>query len=168
MHANDLNPSSYQYLKENLDLNKIPKSDLIQCYNLDGAEFIQKIIGKKLVKYYETKSEGKVHILMNLPALATTFLPHFRGIIDQESYEKFKNVINVPTVHVYAFSKAENSSEDLTKECCNQLEVKEIKDISVNYVRDVAPKKIMYRISFPLTLEMMLKIEESQAKKIKI
>ena len=106
---------------------------------------------------------------MNLPALATTFLPNFRGIIDKASYEKLREVKNVPKVHVYAFSKAEDSTEDLTKECCNQLEVKEIKDISVNYVRDVAPKKIMYRVSFPLTFEMMLKIEESQeAKKIKL
>ena len=168
VHANDLNPSSYHFLKENMALNKV-QTNSIHCYNLDGAEFIKTIIGDQLIKYYQDNKQGNVHILMNLPALATTFLPNFRGIIDKESYEKLREFKNVPKVHVYAFSKSEDSTEDLTKECCNQLEVKEIKDISVNYVRDVAPKKIMYRVSFPLTFEMMLKIEESQeAKKIKL
>ena len=109
---------------------------------------------------------GNVHIVMNLPAIATTFLPNFRGIIDYAVYEKLKNVQNIPTVHVYAFSKPENS-QDLIKECCNQLEVSEIQDIKVNYVRDVAPNKIMYRISFPLTFDIMLKVEESDVKKSK-
>ena len=105
---------------------------------------------------------------MNLPALATTFLSNFRGIIDSETYEKLKNLSKLPTVHVYAFSKPENADEELIKECCDQLEVNEIKNISVNYVRDVAPKKIMYRVTFPLTFEMMLaKSEEPAFKKLK-
>ena len=103
---------------------------------------------------------------MNLPAIATTFLPNFRGILDSETYEKLKNIQILPTIHVYAFSKPENS-QDLIKECCNELEVSEIQDIKVNYVRDVAPNKIMYRISFPLTFEIMLKVEEPNVKKLK-
>ena len=56
VHANDLNPSSFQYLKENIDLNKI-KPDLIHCYNLDGGDFIKNIIGPKLVEYYQENIE---------------------------------------------------------------------------------------------------------------
>ena len=61
VHANDLNPSSFQYLKENIGLNKI-KSDLMHCYNLDGGEFIKTIIGPKLVEYYQENNEV-IHVL---------------------------------------------------------------------------------------------------------
>lgn len=37
--ANDLNPDSVKYLKENVELNKV--SELVTAYNLDGGDFIK-------------------------------------------------------------------------------------------------------------------------------
>ncbi|KAG9303732.1 hypothetical protein G9A89_018629 [Geosiphon pyriformis] len=42
VYANDLNPVSYKYLKENSELNKV--QNRIIPYNLDGREFIRKIV----------------------------------------------------------------------------------------------------------------------------
>lgn len=46
--ANDLNPSSYEYLKKNIQLNKIVPT-LMETYNMDGREFIRSVVKKDLV-----------------------------------------------------------------------------------------------------------------------
>ena len=51
------------------------------------------------------------------------------------------------------------------------LQVDEIPDLNVNFVRDVAPKKEMFRVTFPLQLEFVLKksdVQEPCEKKQKI
>ncbi|KAH7932835.1 hypothetical protein HPB49_003342 [Dermacentor silvarum] len=47
--ANDLNPHSYTWLNHNVTLNKV--SDRVTTYNMDGREFIQKVMGETLVKH---------------------------------------------------------------------------------------------------------------------
>ena len=47
IYANDLNPSSFEYLKNNKTLNKI--KDNFNCYNLDGSEFIKTVVRKELI-----------------------------------------------------------------------------------------------------------------------
>jgi len=42
VHANDLNPTSYKYLNENVKLNKISE-DRISTYNLDGRDFVREL-----------------------------------------------------------------------------------------------------------------------------
>ena len=158
VHANDLNPSSFEYLQKNVILNKI--KDHFHSYNLDGGEFIRTVVKKGIEEYYESQeNKGQIHILMNLPALATTFLGNFRGLISQEQCAKWNSLPNkkLPYVHVYAFSKDDDKDTDLTKECCDQLSVEEIAGLKLNFVRDVGPKKDMYRVTFPLTLEILSK-----------
>merc|ERR1719266_956787 len=149
IYANDLNPSSFEYLKNNKTLNKI--KDNFNCYNLDGSEFIKTIVRKELI---DGQNEGQVHILMNLPAIATTFLPSFKNLITQEQLEKRQDKNN-PIVHVYAFGKGDDKEAELVKECCEQLQVEVIENLKLHFVRAVSGNKDMYRISFPITLEML-------------
>lgn len=48
--ANDLNPSSFQYLERNVKLNKMKGFGCVQCYNLDGRDFIKTVIKKDLTE----------------------------------------------------------------------------------------------------------------------
>ena len=91
---------------------------------------------------------------MNLPAIATTFLPSFKNLITQEQLKKRQDNNN-PIVHVYAFGKGDDKEAELVKECCEQLQVEVIENLKLHFVRAVSGNKDMYRISFPLTLEML-------------
>jgi len=165
VHANDLNPSSYEYLQKNVQLNKICIENF-HCYNLDGAQFIEQIVSKELEKCLECS--GNIHILMNLPAMAMTFLPSFKNLLKPEICHKWAQMKRkVPLVHVYAFNKmvdindiSVDAKEELAKEACAQLKVDKIEDLKVHYVRNVAPYKDMYRVTFPLTIEIMMMEEE--------
>ncbi len=153
VHANDLNPESHKYLVSNVKLNKIPEHK-IKCYNLDGAEFIKTIVKSGLEEHYRDKKEADVHIPMNLPALATEFLPNFKGLLtdsDLVQEESFQG----PMVHVYAFSNAENKEADLKQICQRNLDCDEIECMSVNFVRNVSANKDMFRISFRLPYKVL-------------
>ena len=108
VHANDLNPSSYEYLKQNIQLNKL-KEDYFHTYNLDGGEFIKEKFPSVLEKFYQDPDETQnLHVLMNLPALAVTFLPNFKKLInDVDIIDNWKKK-NPPLVHVYAFSNVKD------------------------------------------------------------
>jgi len=75
VEANDLNPESYKWLLKNRKANKIPEDKLI-CHNGDARDFIKSMMAKYAVEDDGTK--GKIHVTMNLPALATQFLDAFR------------------------------------------------------------------------------------------
>ncbi|KAI8137185.1 Met-10+ like-protein-domain-containing protein [Fennellomyces sp. T-0311] len=70
VYANDLNPASYQWLNENIKLNKITKG--ISTYNLDGREFIRKAVEDLQATSNDWKTFD--HFVMNLPATAMEFL----------------------------------------------------------------------------------------------
>ncbi|VDP90378.1 unnamed protein product, partial [Echinostoma caproni] len=88
--ANDLNPASYEWLMRNVQANRTAKRSLdnITCYNLDGREFIRKVV---LPHYWSSVDDGPVNtssgddelhplryvVVMNLPALAPDFLDAF-------------------------------------------------------------------------------------------
>jgi hypothetical protein len=63
VYANDLNPRSYHYLKQNADLNKV--ADRIRPYNMDGRAFVRHLVAGG-VQFHQ--------VLMNLPAIAIEFL----------------------------------------------------------------------------------------------
>lgn len=169
VYANDLNPFSYESLVRNIKLNSCDSS-LITCSNLDGREFIQTVVKQKLTCFYsETKTFEEINkenitgisILMNLPALAYTFLDAFRGLLCE--VEDFNANLTLPIVHCYCFTNLTEATEkwggDMNIELKHRvLEVvgglKE-EDLALRLVRDVAPQKVMMCVSFTLTPEVL-------------
>jgi hypothetical protein len=102
-------------------------------------------------------------VIMNLPAIAHTFLPTFRGLflnaghlVSQlpDSKEKSRvwkrNAEGLPWIHCYGFSKNE---EDPVKDFHKIVEKSmgaELPDAIVRIVRSVAPQKMMLLASFSL------------------
>ena len=132
--ANDLNPDSYESMKENVLLNKVNPTAL-QTFNEDGRIFIQKSIDR-LHKLREEHKEVTVmmpksskgenpkkkaknqtvevpeyfsHYVMNLPASAIEFLDGFRGLYRGKSFEAKPPL---PMVHVHCFFKFDPFQEE--------------------------------------------------------
>lgn len=158
--ANDLNPDSYHWLNENAKNNKV-NMKLFQSYNLDGKDFIQTVFKKYMMDYCkgeEKLAEGaKIHVTMNLPALAVEFLQYFNGLIkDSDVIEKLDcNII----VYVYCFAVGDcpASVEKVAKEMvyknigCNiSSDIVDVFD-----VRNVSPKKEMMRVTFKLSKNVL-------------
>ncbi|QLL33383.1 hypothetical protein HG536_0E02940 [Torulaspora globosa] len=60
--ANDLNPESFKYLRENIELNKV--SPLVEALNLDGGEFISKSF--ELLSQWRERTKGKISVPLKL------------------------------------------------------------------------------------------------------
>ena len=103
VYANDLNPASYAYLLKNAEQNKC--SNLLHGYNLDGRKFVMELAKRDI---------AFDHAPMNLPQTATEFLDVFIGLRrrfnDPSSYR-------TPTIHVYAFSTADDVIDDVRRRC---------------------------------------------------
>lgn len=149
VHANDLNPKSYEYMCINAKLNKV--NHLVSCYNMDGRDFVRMLVDKGV--QFD-------HVLMNLPGSAVEFLDVFVNLFPA-SY-----VGRLPMIHVYTFIKGDTRTE-------SQKMVEDAKRVVEKYlsitdpstidytevvdVRDVAPKKNMYCVSFKLPESVGLK-----------
>eukprot|EP00041_Stephanoeca_diplocostata_P041618 m.8436 g.8436 ORF g.8436 m.8436 type:complete len:189 (+) comp6373_c0_seq1:3-569(+) len=101
------------------------------------------------------------HAVMNLPASATEFLDAFRGILwhvrDTMSPEQ------LPMIHCYCFSKAEDLAKDGVRLCEEGLGGPLDAPYSVHEVRDVAPKKRMLCVSFRLPARIAFMSREEVA-----
>lgn len=155
--ANDLNPASYKWLQHNLKRNKC--SNQAQTSNKDGRDFILNDIHNDLLKRFQaaTTDSYKIHITMNLPAMAVEFLSAFRGLFEKDKSIDFSiEAFNYPLVHVYAFAKGTNTKELVLKLVEDNLQ-HPLKDNlhGVHFVRNVAPNKDMYRVSFYLTEQIL-------------
>jgi tRNA (guanine37-N1)-methyltransferase len=173
-YANDLNPSSYASLVENISLNKV--EDVVKASNVDGRAFIisaSKVLrqrhaagesfdlnktkpSRKRAKFSTTADAAGAlpvppyfaHFVMNLPATAIEFLDAFRGLYKDEQ----KDMI-LPTIHVHCFTKLSEAQgrADMTERISTALGSQiSGKDISFHHVRRVAPSKDMYCCSFKL------------------
>ncbi|KAG7673758.1 hypothetical protein KSW81_006949 [Nannochloris sp. 'desiccata'] len=194
--ANDLNPDSYHWLVENININKVGYT--VCPFNLDGREFMRNAAGGKLQveftsvaspqqskkkkrerkKQEEEQKTGEEndtvhaavvteepkaavpdaprfpvpippfhHIVMNLPATAVEFLDALNGSFDPGMW-KGKDL---PTVHVYAFLKKDETVQDLQRRMEAALGGPlESSSIEFYSVRDVAPNKQMFCASFRL------------------
>ena len=139
VYANDLNPESYKYLVMNRTKNKCKD---LKCYNMDARAFCH---------YLQDEGIDFHHVLMNLPASAPEFLDAFRGFTGK----------TLPKIHVHCFGPKslpaeDNSSQNdaLIKRCSKALGLTLEKDeVTIHMVRDVAPKKNMYCVSFDLPEE---------------
>lgn len=68
--ANDLNPSSFEWLMRNIKENSSSKRrlDNVTCYNLDGREFIRKVMNIGMVmKYHSVDGTLKFVRALSLP-----------------------------------------------------------------------------------------------------
>ena len=177
--ANDLNPESFKWIKENEKINKV--SECHSSFNLDGRDFIKTVVKEDLIQEWKAFSEGKetavknFHVVMNLPSLATQFLDSFVGLMTQEeevirSLKQFK----LPIVHCYCFVKGSDKEEN-RKRAIQSTESVLQTDLSsfieeVTFVRKVSPNKDMFRVSFILPEDVVfakkhkkLKVEDSNS-----
>lgn len=166
--ANDLNPESYKWLKKNAAINKL--KDNFKAFNMDGRDFLSKIVKNDILARRAQDLSGSEHIIMNLPASAVEFLDILPDCFTQEELKKvcLKSLI----FHIYCFVKA-NKGDDacmLGKLLIEQklgytLPTDSIVDI--HDIRDVSPNKQMVRVSF-LLKPKTVKNEEPAMKKLKI
>ncbi|XP_029900798.1 LOW QUALITY PROTEIN: tRNA (guanine(37)-N(1))-methyltransferase [Myripristis murdjan] len=145
--ANDLNPESYRWLQHNCKLNKVESK--VRTFNLDGRAFIQGPLKQELPPLLKAKT--KVHVVMNLPALALEFLDAFRGLLHQDpSCDE-----NLPTVYCYGFSKDDSPEKDMVQRASSSLGFSLEDRCSVHFVRNVAPNKDMMCVRFTLPKEVL-------------
>lgn len=161
VYSNDLNPESYKWLVENVKTNK-KATDNIECCNMDARDFIRTVVKTKISEIWQN-DKGDVeslHIVMNLPALAITFIDVFQGLFkDSPHLRSYAKIL--PKVHVYAFSKSEEPIKDIKSQCehylgaaldANHLE-------AVHFVRNVAPNKEMMRASFFVPIDVLFDLD---------
>ncbi|KAK7265017.1 hypothetical protein RJT34_32633 [Clitoria ternatea] len=84
------------------------------------------------------------HVIMNLPASAVQFLDAFRGSIQRKYWKG-----SLPWIHCYCFIRATETPESLLAEAESALKAS-IQDPRFHRVRDVAPNKAMFCLSFRL------------------
>lgn len=149
VYANDLNPESYRWLEQNIQLNKV-KGDIIPS-NKDGRDFVKDNVKNDLLNRWKEKTDNpyRIHFVMNLPALAIEFLDVFRGLMSDVDQTSLPHYV-VPYVHCHCFSKSETPEDDVRERVEVVLENKLPDDNRIRLVRKVAPNKDMMCISFSL------------------
>lgn len=77
VHANDLNPESHKWCKDNCERNvkRRPGVGEVKLYNLDAREFVRRMVREEEVAAAEAEARAEcrdkpVHVIMNLPAMA--------------------------------------------------------------------------------------------------
>ncbi|XP_051504381.1 tRNA (guanine(37)-N1)-methyltransferase-like [Myxocyprinus asiaticus] len=144
--ANDLNPESFHWLQHNVKLNKVHQK--ITCFNMDGRDFIRGPVRERLPALM--KGSQKIHMVMNLPALALEFLDAFKDLLGSEPDQGLSFKENLPRVHCYGFSKEDDPQKDVVERAEASLKVSLQGQCSVHMVRNVAPNKEMMCVSFTL------------------
>jgi len=165
--ANDLNPESFHWLQHNAKRNKCLAN--IQTFNKDGRQFILEELREDLLKLLLTTDTTTyaIHITMNLPAMAVEFLDAFRGLYKAEELTELPENVSYPTVHVYSFAKGENTKELVRQLVEHNLGASLDDNLleGINFVRNVAPNKDMYRVSFKLSLNLLTTSKEIEIKR---
>ncbi|KAI9363679.1 Met-10+ like-protein-domain-containing protein [Pilaira anomala] len=153
VYANDLNPASFEWMKYNIKANKITNG--IYPYNMDGREFIKQAVND--LNQTSTKNEWKTfdHFVMNLPAIAIEFLDAFRGLYSDQKHLFDESRAKLPMIHCHCFTKNTNAMQDITERIEKAMGSKpDPLKTTLHWVRNVAPKKDMYCVSFPLSSEV--------------
>jgi len=162
--ANDLNPNSCKWLKINKKKNHI-KDELLTIINKDGSKFIQEDLKAHCILWSKTiTSENKIHVTMNLPAIAVDFLKYFNNLFEWEEISDH----SLPILHVYSFVKTDKSYEEGLKSIMEEY-LSNIKDDDIQEiirVRNVAPNKEMVRITFQMRKDIVCKSESIKKRKL--
>lgn len=150
--ANDLNPASFKWLQHNVKKNKV--MDYMQTFNKDGRDFIMTDVKDDLIKRWNSKivKNFNIHLTMNLPAMAVEFLDAFCGLMVGYSGP----TAPWPLVHVYCFAKGDDPAQIARAMVEEHIGTKLSTNLQgVNFVRNVAPNKDMFRVSFFLTRQIL-------------
>ncbi|CRK46209.1 hypothetical protein BN1723_006940 [Verticillium longisporum] len=194
--ANDMNPESYKCLDAAIARNKVGK--YVRAFNQDGRAFIHasaRLVreaaarGDEVVLHPKTsrnRSPGDTipaptriplpatisHFVMNLPASATTFVHHFRGLYHgQEALFAPHTLAKLPLVHVHCFAVKQDDEVPLL-DICDRIfheigvrfkpgDAENEGEMTIYNVRDVAPKKRMFCASFRIPPEVAFASETS-------
>ncbi|PHT34097.1 tRNA (guanine(37)-N1)-methyltransferase 2 [Capsicum baccatum] len=92
-------------------------------------------------------SEHVDHVIMNLPAAALEFLDAFRGLIRRRYWKG-----SLPWIHCYCFIRASETEDYIISVAESALGAR-IQNPRFHRVRDVAPNKAMFCLSFRLPEE---------------
>ena len=163
--ANDLNPDAVEWLKKNVEVNKI-RSECIDIFNMDAGEFVTLIVSEKLTEKI-LKECKSFHVTMNLPGTGYNFLPFLECL---KNAEMLKHAV---FVHFYCFTQKETmecESLQFIREAF-RLSVDEIQlrgKISFHEVRAVSTNKIMMCLSFDLLDILPPTLTDDEAKRIKL
>lgn len=160
--ANDLNPDSFKWLESNIRRNKVQGQ--VKTSNKDGRDFILEDIKENLLERIKNRDdetvEYAIHIAMNLPGLAVTFLNAFVGLLKNNANGvKDSKSIPIPVCHCYCFVKGVEDAKVMAKALVEEnlgfklVQGETLKDIS--FVRNVAPNKDMMRVDILLTSEIL-------------
>ncbi|CAL0320063.1 unnamed protein product [Lupinus luteus] len=99
----------------------------------------------KLMIISESKTWEHIdHVIMNLPASAIQFLDAFRGLIQRKYWNG-----PLPWIHCYCFIRATETPNSILANAESFLNAR-IQDSIFHKVRDVAPNKAMFCLSFRL------------------
>ncbi|GKB50435.1 tRNA (guanine(37)-N1)-methyltransferase 2-like protein isoform X1 [Tanacetum coccineum] len=102
---------------------------------------------KTSVPFTDKSWEHVDHVIMNLPASALQFLDVFNGLIQRKYWKG-----SLPWIHCYCFIRSSETQESVVSEAESLLNAK-IHEPVFHRVRDVAPNKAMYCLSFQLPEE---------------
>ena len=168
VYANDLNPDAYEYLNNNIKINKLDKQNfVIKTYNMDAREFIKSLVNLTKINIDEDEENpDKIfpvdlhidHIYMNLPKDAIEFMDVYVGLF-KGCKENIYNKDNLPIVHVYGFAKIdEEPHEYLKKRIAKAFKMKyelfkeecEKNILNIENVRDISNKKVVYCIDIKI------------------
>ncbi|XP_065213675.1 tRNA (guanine(37)-N1)-methyltransferase isoform X3 [Planococcus citri] len=113
--ANDANPESCKYLQRNKYINKVKLG--LEIFNKDGADFIKQHVKQDMLRRSQNFNPAKpysIHITMNLPAIAYTFLTNFIGLFTRNELSSYPDQL-LPVVHLYCFVPKNADAKDAAK-----------------------------------------------------
>lgn len=154
VYANDLNPDSYVWLKNNAKLNRVEEH--VKTFNMDGRAFITTLVKDTILQYVQREENDRptrMHVVMNLPASAVEFLDAFRGLLSG-SVPVGDARVPPMSVHCYCFSKEQDIEKDAVAMVENNLGCT-IELPNVHNVRNVAPNKEMMCVSFEMPTDVL-------------
>jgi len=142
--ANDLNPSSTEFLTSNCQVNKV--QDRVRVTTMDGREFIKYAVLEPLQNpfinvrpHQSSKERSKLsrsvqppatqlvqkairHFVMNLPATALEFLDAFKSAFTHRTHgpdiQRLYRSSGMPFVHCHCFTRElekEQAEQDITR-----------------------------------------------------
>jgi tRNA (guanine37-N1)-methyltransferase len=153
VHANDLNPASYHYLVMNGRKNNCQQR--LHTYNMDARAFCHQLQDRGICVH---------HFIMNLPASGLDFLDAFRGYkvrstVPMEDEDETIDVQYLPTIHVHCFASKdkERAYQTIYDRAGKALGCElDTSKVTIAEVRDVAPQKNMYCVSFQLPAAVLM------------